>query len=98
MIRRPPRSTRTYTLFPYTTLFRSLDVAIAFLDRRLGDVADHLGVLVLEQAGVGRDRRLHLPAEQAVQRQARRLAGDVPERNVDAADRERGDEIGRAHV
>src|SRR3546814_13330079 len=28
MIRRPPRSTRTDTLFPYTTLFRSdLDVA-----------------------------------------------------------------------
>src|SRR3546814_6086937 len=25
MIRRPPRSTRTDTLFPYTTLFRSLD-------------------------------------------------------------------------
>src|SRR3546814_18213414 len=24
MIRRPPRSTRTYTLFPYTTRFRSL--------------------------------------------------------------------------
>src|SRR3546814_579483 len=29
MIRRPPRSTRTDTLFPYTTLFRSLLVAIA---------------------------------------------------------------------
>src|SRR3546814_10425063 len=29
MIRRPPRSTRTDTLFPYTTLFRSLgDVAV----------------------------------------------------------------------
>src|SRR3546814_2031206 len=27
MIRRPPRSTRTNTLFPYTTLFRSLAVA-----------------------------------------------------------------------
>src|SRR3546814_5015245 len=26
MIRRPPISTRTDTLFPYTTLFRSLDV------------------------------------------------------------------------
>src|SRR3546814_11206693 len=25
IIRRPPRSTRTDTLFPYTTLFRSLD-------------------------------------------------------------------------
>src|SRR3546814_12146244 len=30
MIRRPPRSTRTDTLFPYTTLFRSLrDVPIS---------------------------------------------------------------------
>src|SRR3546814_6574913 len=27
MIRRPPRSTRTDTLFPYTTLFRSHDIA-----------------------------------------------------------------------
>src|SRR3546814_17385193 len=27
MIRRPPRSTRTDTLFPYTTLFRSLEQA-----------------------------------------------------------------------
>src|SRR3546814_360494 len=27
MIRRPPRSTRTDTLFPYTTLFRSLELA-----------------------------------------------------------------------
>src|SRR3546814_14402805 len=27
MIRRPPRSTRTDTLFPYTTLFRSVEIA-----------------------------------------------------------------------
>src|SRR3546814_4605982 len=27
MLRRPPRSTRTDTLFPYTTLFRSPDAA-----------------------------------------------------------------------
>src|SRR3546814_1929026 len=33
MIRRPPISTRTYTLFPYTTLFRS--------DRGHGEVAGH---------------------------------------------------------
>src|SRR3546814_6157096 len=32
MIRRPPRSTRTDTLYPYTTLFRSLAVKVA--DRR----------------------------------------------------------------
>src|SRR3546814_15570936 len=29
MIRRPPRSTRTDTLFPYTTLFRSIRVRAA---------------------------------------------------------------------
>src|SRR3546814_17202724 len=28
MIRRPPRSTRTDTLFPYTTLFRSLALCV----------------------------------------------------------------------
>src|SRR3546814_14140339 len=31
MIRRPPRATRTDTLFPYTTLFRSTEVAEAYL-------------------------------------------------------------------
>src|SRR3546814_14822688 len=35
MIRRPPRSTRTDTLFPYTTLFRSqTDVGAGRTDRR----------------------------------------------------------------
>src|SRR3546814_5319995 len=36
MIRRPPRSTRTDTLFPYTTLFRS-----AFPAQRAARVAIH---------------------------------------------------------
>src|SRR3546814_7576623 len=38
MIRRPPRSTRTDTLFPYTTLFRSLRHAerAQLLDERHG--------------------------------------------------------------
>src|SRR3546814_18321384 len=35
MIRRPPRSTRTDTLFPYTTLFRS----------RFRDVDEHLALV-----------------------------------------------------
>src|SRR3546814_15933930 len=30
MIRRPPRSTRTDTLFPYTTLFRSSEVGVTW--------------------------------------------------------------------
>src|SRR3546814_3053286 len=33
MIRRPPRSTRTDTLFPYTTLFRSPPDAVEFVQR-----------------------------------------------------------------
>src|SRR3546814_360725 len=35
MVRRPPRSTRTDTLFPYTTLFRSLDGEEVLLSIRL---------------------------------------------------------------
>src|SRR3546814_14896831 len=35
MIRRPPRSTRTDTLFPYTTLFRSGFVATRWFEDRM---------------------------------------------------------------
>src|SRR3546814_1880496 len=43
MIRRPPRSTRTDTLFPYTTLFRSAPYAleIGVRDHRHSMIADH---------------------------------------------------------
>src|SRR3546814_9468335 len=43
MIRRPPRSTRTDTLFPYTTLFRS--VALGFGGRlgfAFGRIVEHV--------------------------------------------------------
>src|SRR3546814_8980703 len=36
MIRRPPRSTRTDTLFPYTTLFRSAPVIDRYAHRDTG--------------------------------------------------------------
>src|SRR3546814_6588390 len=36
MIRRPPRSTRTATLFPYTTLFRSENLVLALCIRQQG--------------------------------------------------------------
>src|SRR3546814_11540276 len=35
MIRRPPRSTRTDTLFPYTTLFRSRDLVRGEIEREV---------------------------------------------------------------
>src|SRR3546814_13612300 len=58
MIRRPPRSTRTDTLFPYTTLFRSLPMTEDFdiiraayaelvvsdlVEDRIGHRADQIG-------------------------------------------------------
>src|SRR3546814_4281978 len=42
MIRRPPRSTRTDTLFPYTTLFRSMGAFVAA--SVLGTTPLHAGV------------------------------------------------------
>src|SRR3546814_19356505 len=42
MIRRPPRSTRTDTLFPYTTLFRS---ALFYV----GCTHDHIDLVFLHQ-------------------------------------------------
>src|SRR3546814_2658410 len=51
MIRPPPRSTRTDTLFPYTTLFRS--------DVRNPVVAD-LMIVETRQEGVGAARRLQV--------------------------------------
>src|SRR3546814_9124123 len=39
MIRRPPRSTRTDTLFPYTTLFRSIVGIEKEIELRLVEVA-----------------------------------------------------------
>src|SRR3546814_2558896 len=40
MIRRPPRSTRTDTLFPYTTLFRSLLPLLGGCDAPWSDAGD----------------------------------------------------------
>src|SRR3546814_9377895 len=47
MIRRPPRSTRTDTLVPYTTLFRSLEANL--LSGNVDMIAGELG-LTLDQA------------------------------------------------
>src|SRR3546814_15613712 len=46
MIRRPPRSTRTYTLFPYTTLFRSPEDRDAEAIRRHNERASSLFGLI----------------------------------------------------
>src|SRR3546814_3856116 len=52
MIRRPPRSTRTDTLFPYTTLFRSYqnigDIKVPIIVRLQGTNAEEAKKLIDE--------------------------------------------------
>src|SRR3546814_10119917 len=55
MIRRPPTSTRTDTLFPYTTLFRSLDGVVLADVTRTG--CGRSCIDCLEQAFEVRERR-----------------------------------------
>src|SRR3546814_20447592 len=91
MIRRPPRSTRTDTLFPYTTLFRS---AAAPRCRREREIVDIIAIRLRRDG-----------AEQAVELrwlpEHRRMADDVahdPGAAVqnEAAAGEQREEIGRA--
>src|SRR3546814_1591202 len=110
MIRRPPRSTRTDTLFPYTTLFRSL--ARGRIQLRPPDA---LGIEE-NRAGPRPHRRqiFRLLARRAPDQPARRGAGvehaglslagaePAPDERPAAAPcgpaRGRGAQIGRAHV
>src|SRR3546814_8840020 len=71
MIRRPPRSTRTDTLFPYTTLFRSRGVAPGIM-RLVGlpQRAQQKSLIGDAQPTLGADQCRHDPrlAERAARR------------------------------
>src|SRR3546814_9353599 len=80
MIRRPPRSTRTDTLFPYTTLFRSTAFASSHKfchpsqARRVRDRQDHtISQVNLPLRPIARAARKHEP-------HTRSPAADVPRR------------------
>src|SRR3546814_8474968 len=83
MTRRPPRSTRTDTLFPYTTLFRS--------DQRCGGER-HRELTVRDERDdlhAGGGEVVHPPGA------AQHVAGGAVDHEADLA---LGGEIGRAHV
>src|SRR3546814_21081862 len=103
MIRRPPRSTRTDTLFPYTTLFRSLE-------RKLMQIAR-----CQQHAGIGNETD-QKSNPSAASRQSPHSEGSskadkndqnliqrgrallLAKRSIDEARDQKDREIGRAHV
>src|SRR3546814_4297317 len=98
MIRRPPRSTRTDTLFPYTTLFRSYRDRTAEhgRGRQRPEIApvQAVGMIGIEQQQLaGRERAATLPSGQRTAVSVTDQGdGNRPSINADIR------EIGRAHV
>src|SRR3546814_15128698 len=98
MVRRPPRSTRTDTLFPYTTLFRAKLIA----DGRLGDTApagdaaaERIASLENELATARQDV---LYAHAETQNVRRRLEKELADARAYAATAFARDKVGRAQV
>src|SRR3546814_8368873 len=86
MIRRPPRSTRTDTLFPYTTLFRSA-----------GGIENHLPLLRArgDLSRFGNRRLGSSPGQRAV---GRRPRADVRNRSFRHALEEHRDQRSEEHT
>src|SRR3546814_18499976 len=94
MIRRPPRFTRTDTLFPYTTLFRSVvdaSLTVVAFNRRFVElldlppgklrVGDGLGTLLRYEAERGEHGAVDVDAHVAAAlAQAARFEPQTPER------------------
>src|SRR3546814_1767671 len=90
MIRPPPRSTRTYTLFPYTTLFRSDVLAEEVVQLGLAagrHVFEEVGAVALAQrleAAEVADRRVQPDVQELagvpgdLEAEIGRIARDVP--------------------
>src|SRR3546814_19496399 len=104
MIRRPPRSTRTDTFFPYTTLFRSLCLAEArtliHANTPYGGTdrfdAEEAGLpIALLERRLRREYRQHLESNFAASGYAGVIKWPAPSTDI-VTDEEA--EIGRAHV
>src|SRR3546814_10528614 len=110
MIRRPPESTRTYTLFPYPTLFRSqraddigaigvalfleLGRQIIFAVGQAKAALPHPQHVRRRIAGVG----IGLAPDDAVTESTLRTAHEARHFAFIRDRRDSGEEIGRAHV
>src|SRR3546814_18215668 len=102
MIRRPPRSTRTDTLFPYTTLFRSftlaskqLHIAQPPLSRQIQMLEAELGVTLL----LRNSRPVRLTeAGRVFYEQALQVLARIEQMKSATQQSGANQQIGRAHV
>src|SRR3546814_5766706 len=78
MRRRPPRSTRTDTLFPYTTLFRSDD------EQRLGRIQVARGLDEIGAVDVGDEAEAHVAPAVVAQRLVGHHRAEVGAADADA--------------
>src|SRR3546814_9413624 len=79
MIRRPPTSTRTDTLFPYTTLFRSVSADARTAARRGHPVSELQGNRDDRKQQLGRHRRR---SRHALRQRHRRAERHLPQHRV----------------
>src|SRR3546814_9137680 len=97
MIRRPPRSTRTDTLFPYTTLFRSASSKRAAKAReratREREARVEAALRKLDEVEAQRQRRRETTGKNEKKEEPRASTTDPDARVMKMAD-----EIGRAHI
>src|SRR3546814_6924968 len=111
MIRRPPRSTRTDTLFPYTTLFRSRSASRRNEMAKDGSVAPKERVNIVYKPATGDAKeQVELPLKQLVVGDFKLKESDTPldERKPIQVDKDNFNDvlkgqgldlkIGRAHV
>src|SRR3546814_7508969 len=109
MIRRPPRSTRTDTLFPYTTLFRSVEVrngstgVVLGADQRIDSTAHALSAIAASDPNIElawRHRRLIVQHRPLADGEKGEALGPVDIRRILSLLPHRYPmrQIGRAHV
>src|SRR3546814_3547205 len=92
MIRRPPISTRTDTLFPYTKLFRSIEPPLPIPDSRFPGTKAHL------VAGELHNRREAVNASKESKHKCPIRNSPQPAARTRGRVRAAACEIGRAHV
>src|SRR3546814_17907835 len=87
MIRLPPRSTRTDTLFPYTTLFRSLNSTDTDVLDRAGEIEARIADREIDAAARAALERASALADQGQIIEAEHAVAEMASRNPSWPDR-----------